>query len=182
MINPNTISIISLFVAIIALGISLGNLLINRRAQKLRENEVSMRKPNLVPYLIDGFVLNSNRKNIKIYAFSMSVSNRSDKDNSISALELQIVYVQDNHNIGNLLFHHDEALDIALELPGNPPFSIPKEVGAHQTIAGWALFEVDKTLLSGKYIDGYKVRIFDSHGLEVHLDSIILQERKINEE
>ena len=80
------------------------------------------------------------------------------------------------------MFRHDEALGVAPGLPGHPAFSIPKEVGAHQTIAGWALFEVDKPLLSGKYIEGYRIRIFDSHGLETHLDSIILQEKEINEE
>ena len=180
--NPEiTISIISIIIAIIALLISAGNFLIARRALKLSQTEASARNPNLVPYLIDGFVFNFDKKNTNLYAFSVSVSNRSDNDNAISALELQIVYVQDNHNIGNLLFRHDKALGIALELPGEPPFSIPKEVGAHQTIAGWALFEVDKTLIVGKYIEGYKIRILDSHGLEAHLDSIILQEKEINE-
>jgi len=176
-----TISIISLIVAIIALLISVGDFLIARRALKLNEIEANTRNPNLVPYLIDGIVFNFNKKNTKLYAFSVSVSNRSDNDNAISAVELQIIYVQDNHDIGNLLFRHDKALDISLELPGDPPFSIPKEVGAHQTIAGWALFEIDKTLLAGKYIEGYKLRILDSHGLEAHLDSIILREREINE-
>lgn len=177
--DPILVSTVSLVVAIIALLISAWDFLIARRALKLSETEASLRKPNLVPYLIEGSVFNSKKRGSRLYAFSASVSNRSDNDNAISALELQIDYVQENHSIGNLLFRHDEALGIVLRLPGDPPFSIPKEVGAHQTIAGWALFEVAKPLLSGKYIEGYRIRIFDSHGLEAHLDSTILQEREI---
>jgi hypothetical protein len=154
-----TISIISLGFAFIAIVISIGGFLLNRRSLKLAEIAVDDKKPNLVPYLIDGFSINC--KAYKIYAFYFSISNRSDNGNAISELDLQILYIQDDHNVGNLLFRHDNTLSQGLNLPGHNPFSIPAEIGAHKSITGWGLYKISQRIFAKKIIESYQIRIID---------------------
>lgn len=178
--SENTISIISLCIALFALLISIGDFFLARRALKFTEMEADERNPNLIPYLIEGFALNF--KNHKIFAFYFSVSNRSNNSNAISELDLQILYTQDDHNMGNLLFRNEKAFEQGLNLPNHPPFSIPTEIGAHQTITGWGLFKVTKGILKEKNIEEYKILIRDSHAIEVQLNPILIQERDADEE
>jgi hypothetical protein len=173
------ISIISLGFAFLAIVISIGGFLLNRRSVKLTENAADDKKPNLVPYLIDGFSI--NYKGYKIYAFYISISNRSDNGNTIAGLDLQILYNQDNHNTGNLLFCHDNTLSQGSNFPGHPPFSIPAEIGAHKTITGWGLYKITKRILEKKIIESYQIRIIDSHAIEVQLNPILIQEREVDE-
>jgi hypothetical protein len=176
------ISIASLVVSCLALLIAFWRYRIAKRTLELAVFQASAKGPNLVPYLIDGFVLPLEGRNTKVYTFSVSISNRSDNKNALSALDLRITYTRDDHTIGDLLLRHDNALKNVVKLPGAPSFSIPQEVSAHQTVAGWALFEIDNSLLIDKDVEGYKILFRDSHGLETHLESIILQEIEYEKE
>jgi len=177
--SENTISIISLCVALFALLISLGDFFLARKALNMSKIEANERNPNLIPYLIDGLALAF--KSHTIFAFYFSVSNRSSNSNAISQLDLQILYNQDDHNMGNLLFRHDKAFEEGLNLPSHSPFSIPVEIGAHQTLIGWGLFKVTKNILENKTIDNYKILIRDSHNIEVQLNPILIQEKVMDE-
>ncbi|CAG0943832.1 hypothetical protein BROC_02420 [Candidatus Brocadiaceae bacterium] len=178
-LSENTISIISLCIALLALGVSIGDFFLARRALKISEMEAEERNPNLIPYLIDGFVLAF--KSYKIFAFYFSVSNRSSNSNAISQLDLKILYNQDDHNMGNLLFRHDKTFEQGLNLPSHASFSIPVEIGAHQTVTGWGLFKVTEKILENKTIDNYKILIRDSHDVGVQLNPILIQERLMDE-
>lgn len=83
--SENTISIISLCVALFALLISLGDFFLARKALNMSKIEANERNPNLIPYLIDGLALAF--KSHTIFAFYFSVSNRSSNSNAISQLE-----------------------------------------------------------------------------------------------
>lgn len=111
MTNPpdNTISIISLCIALLALVVSIADFFLARRSIKHSEREADEKNPNLIPYLIDGFAFAF--KSHKVFAFYFSVSNRSSNNNAISQLDLKILYSQDNHNMGNLIFRHDKTLE-----------------------------------------------------------------------
>lgn len=177
--NTILISIISICIAFLAFLVSIGDFFLARRALKLNEMEADNKKPNLIPYLIEGFYFSI--KSYRIYAFYFSVINRSSNSNSISNLELKIQYHQNDHNIGNLLFRHDKTFEQGLNLPSHTPFSIPVEIGAHQTVSGWGLFKITENILENKNIDNYRILIRDSHDIEVQLNPILLQERILDE-
>jgi len=173
------VSIISLSIALLALIFSIGDYFLARKALRISEMEANERNPNLIPYLIDGFALAF--KNYKIFAFYFSVSNRSSNNNSITQLDLKILYNHDDHNVWNLRFRHDKAFEQGLDLPGHTPFSIPIEIDAYQTITGWSLFKVTEKILENKTIDNYEILIRDSHDVEVKLNQILIQERLMDE-
>ena len=170
------IAIASTVAALIAVFLAHRSNRIAKRALELSEQQAMARNPYLVPYLIDGLFCRSTENNSTQYVFSVSVSNRSDNDNAVSSIKLRVSFSKHNRPSGNLLLQHDETLGDVLNLPGAPPISIPKPIDAHQTIKGWAMFEVDNSLLSHNDIDGYEIRIFDSHNMETRLEPIIVRE------
>lgn len=174
-LSENTIAIISLSIALLAFIISICDFLIARRALKISEIKAIERKPNLIPYLIDGFSLPIN--NDKLFAFYFSVTNRSSKDNSITRLDLKITYYNDSQNTLNLIFPHDNNIEQGIVLPSHVPFTIPIQIGAHQTISGWGLFKVTDKILENKTIENYEILIRDTYDVEVKLNPILIQER-----
>lgn len=147
---------------------------IAKRALALSEQQDRARAPDLVLYLIDGFVIIKEKDDPRIYAFSLSISNRSDNDNAIHRLELRISFRRRaDHPSSNLFFQHDNTL---ADLPGAAPFSIPQDIGAHKTIAGWATFEVDGDKVLSSDIEEYDIYILDSYGVETRVKPIIVQE------
>lgn len=149
---------------------------IARRILELSEEQARARVPQLVPYLVAGLVRRLEKRQTRLYAFSVSVSNRADIDNSLSALELQITYTRVNNMSSNLLLPHDPTLTEHFGLEGTQPLIVPKPINAHQTIAGWAFFEIDDSLLGDVDIDRYEIRFFDSHENISSLEPIILRE------
>jgi len=175
----NPLSIITLIISILALLISIGDFFIARRALKLNEIEGNEKKPNIVPYLIDSIAVNF--KDYKLFAFYFSLSNRSTNSNSISEIELKIIYSQNEHNIGNLIFRHDGILNRELSLPGHQPFSTPTEIGANQTITGWGLFRVPHNLLKEKRVENYEIKTRDTHAIETVIVPILIKEKDFDE-
>lgn len=175
----NSISIISISISVLALVIALFDFFVSRRALKISEIKQNERKPNLIPYLINGFCLTTNSE--RLFAFYFSVTNRSSNKNSITRLDLKIVYNDENHNRLNLILQHDNKFKQSIDLPGHAPFSIPVEISAYQTISGWCLFEVNEMIFDNKTIEGYVIMIRDSHDIECTLNPILIPERLINE-
>lgn len=176
--SNNVVTIISLAIGGLAFIISILDLIIAKRALALSENDANGRKPLLIPYLIDSFAFNYEKQ--KLYAFNFSICNRSDNDNSIMQVDLIIEYGQSQSCNGNFIIPHVNTN--LIKLPGNPPFSIPLNIGAHQTISGWGIFKIEDNLIEQKRIDEYKIRIKDSFGKDVWINPIVIQEKNNNEE
>jgi hypothetical protein len=168
-----------IIISIIAIGLSIADFVIAKRALRISQIDFEERKPNLVPYLINGFSLIF--PDYKIYAFYISVSNRSNNDNGIAEINLKIEFAQEINNLGNLLFQHDDSLVEKIILPSNHPFSMPVEIGAHKTVSGWVLCKASKSILQSKTIENYRIQIIDSHAMLSQVNQIIIQERVANE-
>ena len=149
---------------------------IAKRSLELSARRAKAREPQLVPYLIDGIVRPAEKDGRSVYAFSVSLSNRADTDNALAAIELKVVYKQRNGTSGNLVLPHDGRLLDNLGFDGARPLGIPHGVGAHDTIAGWAMFELDHALIGEVDLEGYKICFLDTHGVECTLEPIIIRE------
>jgi hypothetical protein len=170
------IALVSLLISFASAVFSLWSTMIAKRSLRLSEEQAKARLPNLVPYLLDGLVRTVNESKKRIYAFSLSLSNRSDSDNSLSALELRIIYNHENGVSSNILMPHDFKLAQDFGLEGSDPFIIPTNINAHGTIAGWAFFKIDNSILRDVIIDKYEIRFLDAHGKESSVEPIILRE------
>lgn len=149
---------------------------IAQRSFRLSEDQANSRLPNIVTYLMDGMVRRFDESEKRLYAFSISLSNRSDSDNSLSALELRMIYTVENSVPSNVLLPHTPNLSHNFGLKGAKPITIPIHINAHGTIAGWAFFEIDNSLLKQATINKYEIRFLDAHGKESSIEPIILRE------
>lgn len=166
----------ALWIAIASALFAFWSIRIAQRSLRLSEEQANARLPNLVPYLMDGLVRRFDEREKRLYAFSLSLSNRSDSDNSLSALELRIIYTRKNSVSCNMLLPHDSNLTQDFGLKGAEPITIPTHINAHGTIAGWAFFEIDNSLLRQADINKYEIRLLDAHGKESSIEPIILRE------
>lgn len=110
--------------------------------------------------------------------FSISVSNPTDTNNSVSMIELQISYTT---------AEPAEGYCMAVKVPHHAPLAArfgqgadalepPARVDAHQTIAGAALFEVKDALIGSGSIDSYSILVTDSHGHVSRVEQAIVRE------
>jgi len=145
---------------------------IANRSLAISESLAEARKPKLVPYLVEGLVRTSSDIAGRTYAFSVLISNRADTDNAVARIELELSYRRAAGSMGNILLQHGSGIAI----DGASPFSLPVRVGAHDTVAGWAVFGFDEPFASQVDVEGYRVRFSDTHGLEVTLEPLVLRE------
>lgn len=174
---PDTwIALSSAAVSLIALFFAYRSTRIAKRSLQLSEEQAQARKPKLVPYLIDGFVRAAVEGGGRTYAFSVLLSNRADTDNALAAIELTITYSRRDSTHGSLLLRHNGELLEDLGLDSASPFNLPARLSAHDTIAGWAMFELDDSLSGEVDVEGYEIRFLDSHDIECSLEPVILRE------
>jgi hypothetical protein len=146
----------------------------SRNGFRLAEQQDKRRHPTLVPYLADGF--SRYIDGVRLLAFSVSLSNPSDIDNALSLLELQVDY------------RTEAGVSMAVKIPsaaniasrfGNAKLKSlvpPIRVGAHQTIAGWAMFELSSKIVGQSHIQTYTVLFSDAHGIVTRLEHSLLRE------
>jgi hypothetical protein len=167
----STASAVAAWLALLLSIINLGSTL---RRENRREQR---QKPLLVPYLQDGLVQILADKSSRLYAFLLSISNRSDSNNSIREIELRLTYTT---AVGvqltvKLLSDPDSGKAFAEAAPR--ALSMPARVDAHQTISGWSFFRLQQAILERvKQIEKHVLTIIDSHGNEVSVEPIYVQD------
>ena len=150
--------------------------IIAKRSLRLSKEQAKARLPNLVPYLIDGLARRLDERKTKLYAFSLSLSNRSDSDNSLSIIELRFFFTRSSGISSNIIIPHNSNLSENLGLEGTEPLIIPVHISAHGTVTGWAFFEIDESIINDVSIERYEIRLIDAHGNEINLEPVILRE------
>jgi hypothetical protein len=158
----------------LALVLSVLSFIISRKALLLSEQQEERRKPQLVPYLQDGYVRRDAEG--RVYAFLLSVSNPTDSDNAVAAVDFQLIYTTKSnvrmtikvplHRETAKAFHDGTVL----------PLAIPLRLDAHQTVSGWAFFRVEDVLLGGAIVEEYTIVLTDSHGMKAQLEPILIRE------
>ena len=133
----------------LALVLSLLSLRSSRRAVRLAEQQDERRRPSLVPYLRDGYVRTGSDESSRVYAFLLSVSNRSDSDNGIAEVELRLTYTTRMSVKMTVKVRSDPELGGAFADGDVPHLPRPARVDAHQTLLGWCFFRVEEAALAG---------------------------------
>jgi hypothetical protein len=167
----STASAVAAWLALILSVINLGSTL---RRENRRERR---QKPLLVPYLQDGLVQILSDKPSRVYGFLLSISNRSDANNSIREIELRLTYTTAVGVQLTVKLISDPESGKAFAEAASRALSTPARVDAHQTISGWAFFRLEQAILEGsKGIERHVVTVIDSHGNEVSVEPIYVQD------
>ncbi len=159
----------TILLAGLAFPMSVLSLILSGRTQRLAERQDARRVPNLALHLLEGYRESSSEDGARIYSFNVRISNVSDSDNAIAAVELRIVYVL-------------EGEEMVMRLPiaadgGTADLTPPIRIPAHETVAGWCRFRIDLRLLEGRQIEGYNVEIRDTHGSLTSIEPKMVMER-----
>jgi hypothetical protein len=167
----------SLAIPLLALSVSVLSLFVSYRAFRLSSKQEERKRPLLVPSLLNAYVQFCEEEKVRVYAFQLSISNPSDSNNAIANLDLQITYGT------------PAQAEVTVRLPSSPSrgkafaalpkfhsLSPPVRLDAHQTVIGWATFLAPEAIIRNAKIEGYTVALFDSHGVEASVESIMVQE------
>ncbi len=168
------VSAASALAAWIAAGIAWWIARATRKSLRLAEQQEQRRRPNLVLYLADGY--SKFEKDSRLLAFSISVSNPTDTDNSIAQVELQVNYTTSKSMCMAVKIPNDGKLASQFGDQGLTVLLPPIRIDAHQTIAGWVLFELNEVLFVDCKVDSYTLLFQDSHGVMVKLEHAIIRE------
>ncbi|MCW8916748.1 MAG: hypothetical protein OQK24_12970 [Magnetovibrio sp.] len=160
----------------LALLLSLIGLYSSRKALRLSEAQEERQKPLLVLYQQEGYVRYDLDSSSRYFAFLLSVSNRSDADNAISEVLLRLTYTTSESVEMTVKIPSTEKTERVFEEFNGPLLTVPERVDAHQTVSGWCYFQVKDALLDGCRIERHSIAIIDSHGIEVSVEPIVVQE------
>ena len=160
----------------IALVLSIINARTSRRALWISEQQEARRQPQLALYLQEGYVSLSMKPDARVYAFLISVSNRSDSDNAIAEIVLRLTYIK----AGSTEFTvkttaASESLGM-LAAGSASHFRAPIRIDAHQTMSGWCFFAIDNVILGDARIERTVLAFLDTHGNESTVEPLIVRE------
>jgi hypothetical protein len=147
------------------------------RALSISENQEQRRQPLLGIYMAEGYRRYLPDK--QLFGFLVSVSNPTDINNAVVQAELQVTYLLENEIKAVCRIPHTSALaEIAADattLPANV-FSLPARIDAHQTVAGWLLFSLNNSVISGRTIDAHRIILEDSHGAPTETEPVLIRD------
>lgn len=133
------------------------SLIISKRSLRLAQKKEVLRSPRFDLYLFD--VYSKRFEASRRIDFQISVTNRSDDNNSVSRAELQILY------------HNDSGAKLNIRVPcrengdlGDKCISPPVRIDAHQTVSGRFVFDYNIGILQGLLIDEYILLLEDGYG------------------
>jgi hypothetical protein len=162
-------------VAIVAaLLVSVASFVVAIRAQRIALRQEARRTPLLVPYYVEGFIRYLPDGG-RAYAFLLSVSNPTDTNNSVAAVDLAISYRQGPGEVALKLSVNAEAKQ-HFAASSATPLVIPVTIDAHKTVAGWCFFWLGGAALRDHTIESHQIVIVDTHGVEALLRPIVIPE------
>jgi hypothetical protein len=160
----------------IAVGVSLVSLYFSWDAKKLAHLQEKRRSPKLMPSLVQSYVRSSVHPNVHVYAFHLSVSNPTDADNAVSAIDFHLTYVDETGTVTTVKIRAQQT-DVANFLSDSAShLASPTRVAAHDTVSGWCYFQIDSDLLRGKNIERHEIVLTDSQGERSSVEPIMIRE------
>jgi hypothetical protein len=170
-------SIASALAPWVALLLSALSFRTSRKAFKLAEAQDERRKPLLFLYLRDGYFRRGQDGKSRLYAFLLSVSNRSDSANAIAELELRLTYTTQTNSVVTLRIRAEQERAEPMDQQIEPRLLIPTDLSAHQTVLGWCILRVASSIFENiRKLDRHIIAATDSHGIEATVEPILLKE------
>jgi hypothetical protein len=162
--------------AALAFTVSLVSLYFSLTAKRLADRQEGRRNPRLVPSNGQAFVKIASDSGDRVYAFHISVSNPTDSDNAISAIDLSLTYISPTQTIMTVKLRAQKDDSINFLPSAGTHLSSPTRIAAHDTISGWCYFKVEGAMIAERAIDKYEIVLTDSHQVRSTIEPILVQE------
>ncbi|MCK5613670.1 hypothetical protein KAR91_68025 [Candidatus Pacearchaeota archaeon] len=170
------ISIGSLLAAWVAAIMAFRSNNIAKKSLRIVEEQAKGRSPLLVPYLMKSLFITTRDESNRIYAFLVSLTNRSDLDNSVVNIQLQLNYRRPGQPEASIVLPHNLELRTYLNEENQNILLEPLKTPAHDTVSGLILFECNTGILDDIIVDTYDIIFTDSNGLQCKLQPIFMTE------
>ncbi|MGQ0600425.1 MAG: hypothetical protein ACT4QE_01865 [Anaerolineales bacterium] len=165
-------AVISSIVAITALWFSARANKIANASLELALKQDARRKSDLKIYLHTAILKRFRDEQYRVYVFQVSVSNQSEADNSLRAIELAL----ESETGTNVVLRHDAG--VASNFPGlkTAPFTLPAKIGNHETLKGSALFRASELMMDSFLVNTYTFKVIDTVGGQFQIEPIVVNE------
>jgi hypothetical protein len=162
------VTIASVIAAWVAALFAYGSFRVAKRQTQIAEDADRRRHPHLALYLANGSVEADPDR--RMYGFVLSISNRSEAENSLFRIELEVVLREgESLPLTTLRFVHDASL-LLDKVPPEDVLKLPLSLRPHEVKSGWLAFLVPQTLISDAEIVRHVIVTADASGSETTLD------------
>ena len=172
--NSIITQIISISFSVVALIISIYNLILQRKSFQISQDDYNGKKADIRLTLLQSKFTTQLDNNF--YAYKLIISNGSDSNNAIVNCSLKVNYKIDHDNLGILSLMHDNDILRILTSTEYNSFQLPQKIEAHDACMGWVFFKANSDFINSKEISKYIIQIQDSGGELFTLDTGLLQE------
>ena len=162
--------------SVIALWFAFRSTQIARKAYELALVQDERRQPDLEVRLLESFTTRSDDGTIGVYVFDIAIANRSEADNGIRELLLELVLDRGTDIHSNLATKHDPALAAMDITSSTEVLRVPSVLPAYTVTSGRALFSVPRELVRGVMIESYTLRVVDTRGRPYEREVIFINE------
>ena len=147
---------------------------LKRQAAKRAELRERRQRPHLSLHLRDAATELVGDADYRIWRFSLLLTNRSDRENSVVRAECRIEYRNTGDHIYNV------AIPVHTGQDGNvatiDELKLPTRLNGWEAKAGVLSFGAPESALAGHNIIGYLITIEDAHGEEYQVEAIVVME------
>jgi len=159
-----------------AFCISLFSLYFSGARSQLARAQEARKLPNLVLNLVHGQFQQGDAENGRLYAFKLMVNNRADNRNAIAAAKLSVTYLTETRILMKMVLIATDLPKTGFLMQEGQTLSVPIEVDAHNSVAGWVYFHAAEGLVKGKHIEQYELEITDTHDKVYSVSETFLKE------
>ena len=168
------ISILGAFVSAIAAAVSVASYRLRRRADRRAELKASREDPSLSLYLRDAVTEVVGDDRCRIWRFSLTVTNESDRENSVVQAECRVAYRRSGEAIHNVSIPvYSEHVDAVVS---TDELDVPLRLEGRQAIDGVLTFGAPDPVLAGCDILGSVIAVSDAYGRKCCTESIYIRE------
>lgn len=157
------ISLIAIGVSLISALIAIRSNYIAKKSLKITTTEHESRKPNFETYLKYAFrlTINNNNEDKKLILTNITIYNKSDFSNTLSA-SLRIKYRREDNSSSSVILEHKPQLSELLENNKYEFFSTNIELNARGSLLKWLIFSYPSFLTCNHRIDEYSIELTDN--------------------
>lgn len=145
----------------------------NRRLVLAQERR---RLPRLKPALLDGYYRELGSDGGRAYAFRVTITNPTDSNNAIAAVDLSITYSTADRVQMTMKLRANEPATKSVGKETEDALTVPMAIPAHGAASGWLRFHIPAAMLVKRDIEAYRLTFADSQDEIFDLVPILVRE------
>ena len=165
---------IATLISVVSRVLGIDSYRLKRQAAKRAELRECRERPELSLYLSDAVTELIGDAEYRIWRFSLMVTNRSDRANSVVHAECRISYRTTVDHIHNVVI--PSLTDTGENVASNRELQLPLRLDGRAAKAGVLSFGAPNSTLAGYDIVSYIITLEDAYGKEYYIEAIVVTE------